>query len=301
MSTPIEKPIFFIGVPRSGTTLLFEIFAVHPELVWFSNLSERFLSLPFPVAAALSRISRIPILRGANPQGYRNKIKGILPHPVEAYKFWESCCGTKFRFDYLLGTKACYEEKTCVRKAVRKLFDYQKGIRFITKITGPGRIGYINSIFPDAQFVHVIRDGRAVINSLHNVNFWVQRGGLKKPWWENGLTDEDLDCWHNYGESSYVLAALQWRRIILLTRKEAKEIAAEKYIEIKYEDFIRNPDKKIDELFQFCFLSPDNSAHDYLRTFRIKSMNYKYRSSIPENELKVIEVIMKDVLDLFNY
>ena len=37
-----KKPIFLIGVPRTGTTLLYNILCLHPDLAWFSteNFSE---------------------------------------------------------------------------------------------------------------------------------------------------------------------------------------------------------------------------------------------------------------------
>ena len=33
----IEKPIFIVGVPRSGTTLLYTLLAQHKDLGWFSR------------------------------------------------------------------------------------------------------------------------------------------------------------------------------------------------------------------------------------------------------------------------
>ena len=33
----IQQPIFFIGMGRSGTTILFEAFARHPQLAWPSS------------------------------------------------------------------------------------------------------------------------------------------------------------------------------------------------------------------------------------------------------------------------
>ena len=37
-----EKPIFFIGVPRSGTTIIYEQFSKHSDLAWLSNFSAKY-------------------------------------------------------------------------------------------------------------------------------------------------------------------------------------------------------------------------------------------------------------------
>jgi len=33
----ILKPIFIIGVPRSGTTILYRTLCLHPDVAWFSH------------------------------------------------------------------------------------------------------------------------------------------------------------------------------------------------------------------------------------------------------------------------
>ena len=43
----VDRPIFFVGAPRSGTTVLFEIFAARDELAWPSQYLERAPGLRF--------------------------------------------------------------------------------------------------------------------------------------------------------------------------------------------------------------------------------------------------------------
>ena len=85
--------------------------------------------------------------------------------PSEAYPVWERYCGERFVYDFMLGVKATPEERERVRRLVGKLLRYQGKLRFATKITGPARIGYLASIFPDAQFVWLVRDGRDFVTS----------------------------------------------------------------------------------------------------------------------------------------
>ena len=41
----IKKPIFIIGTGRCGSTLLYRILALHPELAFLSNINEKFNSM----------------------------------------------------------------------------------------------------------------------------------------------------------------------------------------------------------------------------------------------------------------
>ncbi|MDJ0898978.1 MAG: hypothetical protein QNJ55_09210 [Xenococcus sp. MO_188.B8] len=46
----IFKPIVILGSGRSGTTVFYNFLSLHPEVCWFSNFSNRFVSinqLPF--------------------------------------------------------------------------------------------------------------------------------------------------------------------------------------------------------------------------------------------------------------
>jgi hypothetical protein len=51
----VERPVFFIGMPRSGTSIVFAAFAAHRDLSWFSQYSARFWFLP-----GVGLLGRIP-------------------------------------------------------------------------------------------------------------------------------------------------------------------------------------------------------------------------------------------------
>ncbi len=42
----VDRPIFFIGMPRGGTSLTFASFAAHGDLGWFSQYMDRAPWLP---------------------------------------------------------------------------------------------------------------------------------------------------------------------------------------------------------------------------------------------------------------
>ena len=300
MNKKIANPIFFLGAPRSGTTIIFEAFAAHEDLSWFSNYLSRHPE--YPVISILSRLTFSNYLLGAKKQISKQSRLKNLPYPSECYSVWERCCGTKFRFDFLKDHEAGETEKERLTKTISKVIQYHGKKRFTTKITGPSRIYYLDSIFPDAKFIHIIRDGRSVVNSLMNVKFWKEGGGYYKPWWNNGLTDRDIEIYERYQSSPLALAALQWRRIIMIAREESEKIESSRYFELKYEDFMKEPHGLMQELFEFSGLDFSKKVKNYMdKRSNFKSRNYKFLESISKNEMDMLNDIMGNLLTDLGY
>jgi hypothetical protein len=306
MSMTVARPIFLIGAPRSGTTIIFEALAVHEDLGWWSNYSRRYPKLP--ILAAFSRIYDIPmlhsILRGEKRQHWQgnSRLNHFLPRPDECYEIWELCCGEKFSRDYLIDVKASLEEQKKLKNMVCLTLRFQGRSRFVAKITGPPRIGYLMSVFPNAIFIHVVRDGRAVVNSLLNVDFWIEGGGYDHPWWRNGLQEGWETEWENFGNSPIALAALQWRRIMEVTDWERRSISFNRYFEVKYEDYVEDPVRVMAQILKYCELAPSRLVSNYLgKTNRYVNMNYKYLQTFSAKEIDILNQIMSGWLQRFGY
>ena len=296
----LNRPIFFIGAPRSGTTIIFESFSSHENLSWFSN---RFHKHPTaPIVSLFSRLTFLHIFWGAKAQSRRKSfLKKHLPYASECYPVWQHLCGKKFLFDFLLEKTANEIETKKTIHFIKKVMLFQGKDRFTAKITGPSRITFLNSIFPDAIFVHIIRDGRAVVNSIMKVRFWKRDGGYKNPWWTNGLTDEDMEVYENHDKSPLALAAVQWRRIIYAARNEALGISEDRYLEIKYEDFMNDPYDSMSKLLDRCVLNPSSRVYNYMRSIQFKNMNFKYTQSIRNDHIAMLNDIMGDLLIELGY
>ena len=110
----LARPIFFIGMPRSGTTVIFEAFARHEKLGWLSNYCEMFPCRPIINILCPLLDNRFIRARGrirqygSVPLGNR-----YLPQPVEAYAFWDYYTGVLFSGKYLENIEA--ESKTVNR------------------------------------------------------------------------------------------------------------------------------------------------------------------------------------------
>lgn len=290
----IRSPVFLIGMPRSGTSVLSESISLHEDLGWLSNYLNWFPSNPY--LAILHRFTGIPIigwyLRGTKKQknGLLPSIRRLLPYSAEAFPVWSMLCGRKFLRDYLIGKKSSEQEREKTIAYIKTVLTCHGKKRFFAKFTGPPRIFYLRSVFPDACFVNVIRDPRAVVSSLMNVSFWRDGGGLEEPWWRNGFPEEYIKKWETHGKSPVALVALQWKRIVELTWQEKRLLPSDKYIEIKYEDFVSKPHEVLTSVFSIFGLRDSPIAHRYLLSIgKITNMNYKYLQLLSPGEIKLIK------------
>lgn len=255
-----RSPVFFVGVPRSGTTISFEHFSSHPDLAWVSNYAR-----VFPTFHEMNLIRRLLDNRFVQIRGRKNQfneerwINRYLPRPDESYEFWNAHACPGFDRAYLLNTDATEEERQRLRQAFSKIQRYQGRSRITAKMTGPGRIQYLNSVWPQMYVVHIIRDGFGVVKSLLNVPFWKKGGGSEAPWWHGGVSVAEVHQWREEGAPPELLAALQWRKIIETTRLEAKELLGHRYIELKYEDFLAAPRESIEQLYDQVGLDTNRS------------------------------------------
>lgn len=303
MARAVERPIFFVGAPRSGTTLVFNVFAARPDLAWFSQHLARFPDWPSVTAltrlADLGRGFRKSIDRSDLRRG---RLERLRVGPSEAYPVWERYCGERFVYDFMLGAKATPGERDRVRRLVAKLQRYQGKHRFATKITGPARIGYLASIFPDAQFVHVIRDGRAVTSSLLRVHFWRDSWRERQVSWSGGVDEEDLDPWRDSDDLPLALTALQWAAIVSAARDEARELAPGHYVELRYEDFVADPHRLLDEVTAACDLPPARQPHEFLDTrVDLRDMNQGWRRALDGPQRALLEELIGDRLSDLGY
>ncbi len=296
LNKEIRQPIFVIGMPRSGTTVISETMSVHEDLGWFSNY---FSKLPFfPEISFLTRIFNIPkigwYLRGKKRQDSRfsSYIKKFLPYCSEAYTVWSRCCGDRFLWDYMLDQFATEKENLKINSVIRKVLLFQGKDRFFAKLTGPPRINYLNSLFPGAFFIHVIRDPRATVSSLMRVPFWKEHGGFNNPWWRNGLPQDAIKEWIDSGRSPIALAGLQWKNIVDVTWQESKIIDDSRYIELHYENFVNSPYKILKEVLNKVGLSESQNIRRHIYSIEmIKDMNYKFRQNLKNIDIHRIERI----------
>ena len=298
-----------VGVPRSGTTMIYEALSARQDLAWFSRPLNR---LPrYPVVTVLERLASLhSSLRSTMYRsdqigpGLRRlrRLERLRLGPTEGTRVWGHWFGPRILYDYLLGAEASPAERERGRWIVAQLLRYQGKSRFVSKLAAPGHIHYLDSIFDDALFIHVIRDGRAVVHSLMNFPHWRDTFRLREPAWENGLSGDDLAAWRYSGAEPIALAAIQWRKVIETNRDEAATLAPGRYQEVRYEDFLSDPHGTLDELTEFSALEPAPEAHRFLdQRVVLRDMNVRWTQSFTPREIEIIEELIGPLLAELGY
>ena len=79
--------------------------------------------------------------------------------------------------------------------------------RLLIKVAGWPWVGFFHVIFSDAKLIHVVRDGRAVANSLLNEAWWWGwRGPQNWRWGE--MSAADHVTWQEHGRSFVAFTGL---------------------------------------------------------------------------------------------
>lgn len=270
MAIEIRAPIFLIGCPRSGTSVFYEKLAQHPDLAWISRATKR-----APASALLTRFLLL----------FRKDLR-----PAEAKRVWE-------RFprgdDHVLGREdATPQARRYFERVMRThlaLFGKQ---RFLNKCPRNSvRIEYFDALFPDAIFVHTIRDGRAVANSLLRCRLNAGGGywGAKPPGWRKLLELPLLDA-----------CALQWKLVTEHALRAAEKLPKERYIEVRYEDFTARPVDVLNAVAEKCGLVWDQA---FLKSIvgDIESRDYKWRQNLSPDEVARLNELVGDLLVRLGY
>ena len=299
----VQDPVFLVGAPRSGTTLIFEVLASHPDLGWLTTWHNRIPSLTFLSAAArLCSLGPAFRKRVRRSDQWKTPLDYVRQGPSEAYGIWGQYLGNTFESDYLLENRASDKQKNGLIDEFAKVLAYQGKPRLAVKTTGPSRMRFLQDIFPEARFVHIIRDGRAVVNSLMKVDFWVDTHRLESPAWSHGMPDSYIEEWKRLEESPLALAALQWRNIVETARRECLSLPDIPYLEIRYEDFMANPGATIVRILDFAELEASPAIESFIAArVNFKNMNLQYLEDFDENELAMLENLLGDLLADLGY
>lgn len=285
---------FVIGTGCCGSSLVEEVLCRHPAVGFVSNLDDRFgLRHPGRLYGPLYR--RLPAsatqkgrLRYAPSEAYRaldREVSQLLSTPPRDLVAADATPSLERRF------RAFFVERA----------REQRADTFLHKFTGWPRVGFILKVFPDTRFIHVVRDGRAVANSYLQMPWWLGYGGPDR-WQWGPLPPELAEEWDRSGRSFVMLAGLLWRLLTDAYERARTVVAADSWLEIKYEDVTAQPRESFATMLDFCRL-PWNREFErgFTRHTFESSRTDAYRRDLAPADVAMLTSILGRELNLRGY
>lgn len=286
-------PDFLIGTGRCGSTLAYEVLAHHPAVGFVSRLDNRWARTPRPLrrhAATIYRRLRtgpLTVSRRLGPsEAYVALSREVSPMITDPYRDLTAEDVTP----WLAGR-------------LRRFFDDRTapGGRFVHKFTGWPRAGFLHAVFPEARFVHIVRDGRAVANSLVQMPWW--RGHLGSAGWRFGpLPDAYAQEWEAGGQCLVHLAGLGWKTMMDRYEDARAAVPSEQWLDVRYEDLLTDPRKHLDRILGFYELPWTRDFELSLERRRFsRGRAEAYRTDLAARQLALLDSSLSDHLHRYGY
>lgn len=217
-----------------------------------------------------------------------------------------------------------------IRKEIEKYLNKNNGQRLLEKTPSNClRIKFIHKIFPQAHFVHILRDGRSVLSSTENV---IDRGispkatlrrasqipvrqwpvyslqaankifpflSKKKPtiW---GPRPPGWQQWVTHDKPTVILAK-QWASTVTAALDDSSVIPDGQYHRIHYDDLVLNPRDTLVGLLKQMDLKSDEKIVEYVVSTVRPDRIHAWKEQLDRKDLVDLKPILQPVLDRIGY
>jgi LPS sulfotransferase NodH len=241
-ASQLKNPIFILGMARSGTTLLNDILSEHKQIAVLSEANDIWDPTGFPWDAANHETPPVWV----DAQAYTGR-------------WWRD---TKPRQQQIRAVFGAYQ------RLLNKAY-------FINKTPfNTYRLPQLLEIFPEARFIHLVRDGRAVVQSYTRKEYSKFQDSPQAFAPYNVYKADDI--------SRYL--ADFWQQSLDIVRADDEKLGLSKQgrmIEIKYERLCEDMRGTMDSVCKFIGVSMNDFAPKVWET-ETRSQNHKWKESFSE-------------------
>jgi hypothetical protein len=223
------NPYFFVvGCPRSGTTLLRRMLDAHPGLAMMPR-ETHFIPRIYERRAGLTA---------------EGEVTPAVVDELLADRHFARLGIDREALEGLLGRAG----PTPFAGFVSRIFDMQGRARG-RELVGDKTPGYVrhlptlHALWPEARFVHLIRDGRDVCLSLLEWGKGPRLAGRFSSWAEDPVST----------------AALWWEWHVRLGREDGLSLGPERYRELRYESLVSTPERDCSAVCDFLGVPYDDA------------------------------------------
>lgn len=285
----MRDPLFIISSGRAGSTIFHRIICEHPSVGWLTALADRFPKRPEWQRSFLHSLDW-PLIGGTAARVY----------PGECYDFWEHLVpGFRRPCRDLTAADVTERNRERVRTALQSI-PTETRPQLSLKLTGWPRIGFLAEIFPEAKFVHVIRDGRSVANSFLAVPWWLGWQGPEN-WRWGALSAEHREEWERFDRSFVALAGIQWKIYLAAYEDAVSRLGDGRFLEVRYEDLCSDSDRTFSRVLDFCGLEDEPTFRRGLERHSMASADQKWRRELTPQQQEILETVLAGELERRGY
>ena len=275
---------FLVGAGRSGTTLLYKLLCLHPQVGYISNYENRLSWFPDGLAARavagqVDAKLHAWFNRGGNAYFVnRPWLKKLFPTPHEGESVYRACQVPLFpeRDDLPDAYTA-----DCLRRRFARFRRWSGARLLLSKRTANNRrVRYLSAVFPEARYVHLVRDGREVTQSLAAVEWWADH----TVWWDGRTAAEMERC----GEPRLAICARNWVRELEELRAQLQPVAAHKLVELRFEDLLRDPVIQLERVVRFLGLDFPPAYRSAIETLQLRPVRARWGAEWNAHELACV-------------
>lgn len=282
----------------------------------------------------MAELRRPIIIVGTHRSGTTFLGKVFRAHPDVAY--WEEprhvwAWRHNFRPSDVLGAD---DAKPKIIRHIHEAFDERRESegkeRFCEKTPSNClRLDFIERVFPDALYVHIYRDGRAVVRSTGKVlergpdTHWMAKRLLGTPVWEwpsyipragrtigRKLMGKKMTFWgprppgwNTWAKEhpGHVVRAIQWAKTIEPVIDFRERVDPSRWAEMRYEDFMANPLDLFERLREHAGLQPAEEPLAFLRERVDPTRQSRWRDDLSEQVLADVRPHLEPTLNRLGY
>jgi hypothetical protein len=236
----VTQPVILLGVSRSGTTLLRVILDRSPGLAipdesFFVPLLARRHGRTIDAERFLDDVSRIPTIRdwGLTPADISSRVRSGMATGAAIAAIFEAYAAA--------AGKPRWGDKTPM---------YMRHLELLEEL------------FPEAQYVHLIRDGRDAA-----LSFLQMPEGTFTRTWAHPATPAQFAC--------------LWRKEVGGARALGRRVGTARYLEVRYEELVADAELVISGICAFAAVPFESAMLDYTGSVDVSAKPHQQRLLSP--------------------
>jgi hypothetical protein len=225
---------------------------------------------------------------GAYFNEQRRWMQSIVPTPSEAEPVYASC-GIPLTpaEDY----RPLPHTANCLRERFERILRTSGADVLLSKRTANNRrVPVLKQIFPNAKYIHLVRDGRAVAYSLLRVAWWNDH----VLYW-TGKTPQQMVA---EGANPLELAARNWVEEMHSLERGIALIEESKLLEVQYDELLQDPHGQLQRILHFMDVVPqaDATFQEIIESLHLRPRQEAWSRNWTESELCTVQDLQGDTL-----